>query len=216
MLLLVALEARAQPPFKTQVRLNVISLPDFYYAGAIRFGVETLNRRYNWGIDYLAFTMADQIKSTYSRDSFFRCYTDNKREWIGGFGINCMSTYKFKNNCNQLVAGIQGFIGWQVQTNTITNALLDTPAYRNPSVYTPPAYGWQITQQDPVVIAHGEKLVLGITPFIRFQLMLSKRFTFNPELMLPVYFRNQIGGDMTAEFTPGFNFCVGYRFRRSG
>ncbi|MES2617117.1 MAG: hypothetical protein V4613_04515 [Bacteroidota bacterium] len=206
---------KAQSPFKYQIRLNVINLPDFYYAGATRFGIETLHRKYNWGADYLAFNMSNETRTIYSKDSFYRRRLDKQLEWIGGLGINVMRTFSLKNNCNQLVVGVQGFVGMQIQTNEIYEGYLDTSPYSNPLRYTPPTYAWQGNNAyNPRIENHGSKLVLGITPFVRFQLFLSKRFTINPELMLPVYFRNQIGGDIRAEFTPGFNFCVGYRLKK--
>lgn len=207
-LLISTLQLFAQPALKYQLRLNMIPVKSFAFAGAARIGLETVNRKYNRGMDLMSFWVDAQSSIVYTRDSFFRRSTTNTGITARGLAFNIFRSYEFKNNNNRWIFGAQFFTGISRQVSTIYREVFDTTSNKYSGPHWVSAHFNQLTEYQK----HGPKLYLAASIFARLQLEINRRFTFTPELQFPVTIYNAIGGNTVLDLLPGFNFCLGYRF----
>jgi hypothetical protein len=203
-----ALKLFAQSPLTYQLRLNVIPIKDFAYAGAGRIGIETTNRKYNIGVDLMTFRVDQHSATTYTLDSVFRRTRTTTNVNAQGLAFNVSRAYRFKNNNNKWISGVQVFAGASRQINTEYKEIFDTTY----SKYSSPHWVNPTFNQLGDYRRHGPKLNFAVSIFARLQLEINRRFTFTPELQLPLTIDNRIGGDVILDLFPGFNFCLGYRF----
>jgi hypothetical protein len=202
-----------QAQFKYQVRVNVIPIQDFYYAGGSRIGIETTHKKYNVGLDWLGYKVDEESNELYAKDSLFRRTRLREQIFASGAAINLSRSFAFKRNRNKWVVGSQFFIGANKQRNYSQRQVYDSihgfvprwPSHNN-------GYQWWDIDTEEKEIRHGAKLSLAFSLFLRMQLAINKHFTFSPEFQLPFFINNMIGGQRGFEMVPGFNFCLGYHF----
>ncbi len=216
-LCILTLNTNAQNEFAYQLRVNVIPLPSFQYAGAYRIGIESVSRKVNFGLDFVNYTVRNSTSSVYYRDSSFFYRRDiSRRIFSNGLALNISRAINFKSNRNRLILGFQAYVGMNRLMTSNTDHVFDTlyPGSRNSQV--PAGYeGISITSGKTNYIGHGPKASFGFTPFIRLELAINKRFTFSPELQMPLILSNETGGSFSAGFMQGFNFCLGYKFLKT-
>ena len=209
-------EINAQETFKLQLKLNVIPFEKFYYSGGARLGIETLHRKYNYGIHFVAFHLDEENKETFRQDSLFYRTKFRETNYIKGLAASIMRSFPFRYNRNKLLVGIQGFVGADRKIDYSQRFVYDTTIYHLPNGHRFRFdNGWRTLDQYEVKESHGPKLSLVFSAFLRLELAVTKRFTFSPELQFPFMVHNQIGGQIFTDANPGFNFCLGYKFIRN-
>lgn len=213
-IILSGLKSYGQSDFKYQARVNILPIQNFYYASAHRLGIETTTGKWNFGLDVLTYNAPGYVmKDYYYQDSIYLARnTVDKSIVVAGLALNVIRAVKFRNNNNRFLFGLQGFVGGNVQTDRCYTEIYNPSHATIPGYSGGSEYGWQKNSSSYVEEKHGVKTTLGITPFVRLELAINKRFTFTPEYMMPFIFMNNIGGGTTTDFNQGFNFCLGYKF----
>jgi hypothetical protein len=210
--LLFSFQINAQKVFRYQLKANIIPVENFQYAGASRIGFETVNRKFNFGIDLLAYPVSSYENTRYYKDSFF--HRQDLMQTVNSFGIafNISRALNFNINKNRFIYGCQLFLGLNRQFEERTTYDFDTvTGLPSQSVISQGGYA-----QTYKITEHGAKFSFGGIPFARLELAINKRFTFSPEFQLPFCINNKIGGYMDFAFMPGFNFCLGYKLGKAG
>ncbi len=204
-------DAYAQQEYKLQVRINAVPIPGFYYSGASRIGIETIHRKYNFGLHTISFHLAEKNSEGFRQDSVFYRTRLSEERFVSGYALSILRGFPLKFNKNKLVVGTQFFIGSNRQRNTIRNDAYDSTSYRLPNgmLYRNDG-GWKpVSSREE---NHGPKLSMVFSAFFRLELAITKHFTFSPELQFPFVVHNRIGGLTDTEQNIGFNFCLAYKF----
>ena len=191
--------------FKGQIKANVLPIDKFNYAGGFKLGYETIDRKWNFGVDMVNYLGHDNTYTSYAQDSVVRIYKNH--EYIGchGFAFSLLRTFPFKENTNRWIFGASFFTGFSKQGNTIEYSIYDTSrGYLD---------RWVMPSRD-VIIKHGPKWNFVLAVFARMELNISRRFTLSPELNIPWMISNDIGGSMNTFSQTGINICLGYRLGR--
>lgn len=195
--------------YKHQLKVSLLGVNGSYSYG-INIAFESLNKKFNYLIDYQGFGdfYTSKSKITKENQQYYYTETDISTRYIG---INLGTfTSLSKSDKFSLNGGIKMFLGRHTNATQIKEYILDSSRF---------GIGWQFKDRRltlgsiPTIYTHS--FAFGAIPFIRMDAKLSSRFFLIPEIQLPLT-GNTNPDKANLFFNIGFNISLAYRFSKSG
>ncbi len=198
--------------YKYQVSTNLFLSPDHTYTGGFHLGIETNDKRTNYGIGFTNYSVSNSSSNRYyMKDSIIFNDISNNWRWSSGLTFQLNRGLILNRYNHRLVYGVQLYTGFNRIRTIKHTEYYDTVYRHNANSNVMWDYGWRSVLGSEKVEQTGMKLSFGGALTVRLELNVSDRFTFSPGLIVPFIAHNESGG-RSLNVEPGFNFHLGYRF----
>ncbi len=186
--------------YRAQIKAN-LSIATLNYNRGFNIGFESINKLWNYSVDYISFSNFNEIKSDILKihGQFIKIRSNETNQNIGiQFGINKL----VKKNTNLNVkAGAKCFLG------AFNNGLKTEKFSLDSSKF---GWDWKPNLKDEKYIV-SKGLSTGFIIFSRIETKLTNRFYFIPELTMPLIL-NYNKEKIAFYFVPGFTLSMSYCF----
>ena len=198
--------------YKYQVSSNLFLSPDHTYTGGLYLGIETNDKRINYGVGLTNFAVSNNTSNRYyTKDSVIYKEVSNNYRSSSGLTLQLNRGLILNRYNHRLVYGVQLYTGFNKIRTIKHTEYYDTVYRHNANSNVTWDYGWRSLNNSLAVEQTGMKLSFGGALTLRLELNVSDRFTFSPGLIVPFIAHNESGG-RSLNVDPGFNFHLGYRF----